>query len=327
MKLFSATILSIVFTFGAISSAHSQGWPTQTVRLVVPFSAGGPSDLTARVVAEEMSRQLGQAVIVENRSGAGSVLGTGVVASAPADGHTILFTTSSLGYMKSLVLKMSFDPETDLIPVALIGMTPYILVTTNEFPARSLGDVVKLIRENPGKYNYGSAGTGSAMHFMFEHFMATAGGLVVTHVPYRGGGAVMTDLTGGQIELATDPAPSTLPHLEKGSVRAIAVTSRSRLPTLPDLPTFAESGLPEFRSFEAYGWYMTLVPSKTPAPVVARINEAVRKAISSPTVAKRLAEMNVEPPLENSPSSTARFLTTQFKTWADVAKRSGIKPQ
>jgi tripartite-type tricarboxylate transporter receptor subunit TctC len=327
MKILASTLLAAVLSTLALGAAEAQDWPVQPVHMIVPFSAGGPSDLTARIVSDEMSRQLNQPVLVENRSGAGSTLGTGVVARAPKDGHTILFTTSSLGYMKSLVLKMSFDPETDLEPVALIGTTSYILVANNDFPARNLRDVVALVRDKPGAFNYGSAGIGSAMHFMFEHFSSTAGGLSVTHVPYRGGGAVMTDLIGGQVQLATDPSSSTMPYIAKGSVRPIAVTSRNRLPTLPDVPTFRESGLPGFESFEAYGWYMALVPSGTPAPVVSRINTALRNAIATPSVQKRFAEMNIEAPVENSPEATARFLKREFGTWAAVAQRSGIKPE
>ena len=311
-----------------VNQAGAQGWPDQTVHMIVPFSAGGPADLTARIVSDEMSRQLGKPVVVENRSGAGSVMGTGVVVRAPKDGHTILFTTSSLAYMKSLVLQMNFDPEADLNPVALVGTSSYILVANNSFPARSLKEVVSLIRAKPGAYNYSSAGIGSAMHFMFEHFLASAGGgLQVTHVPYRGGGAAIQDLIAGQIQLATDPAPSTMPHITKGSLRPIAVTSRNRLATLPDVPTFRESGLPELRDFEAYGWYMALVPAGTPKPLVAKINEALRRAIASPAVQKRFAAMNIETPAENTPESTAQFLAGEFKTWAEVARKSGIKPQ
>jgi tripartite-type tricarboxylate transporter receptor subunit TctC len=327
MKRVTSLLLGACLALAAGSHANAQGWPSQPVHMIVPFSAGGPSDVTARIVADEMGRQLGKPVVVENRSGAGSVLGTGVVAKAAKDGHTILFTTSSLAYMKSLVAQMNFEPETDLVPVALVGSSSYVLVANNNFPARTLGEAVSLVRAKPGAFNYSSAGIGSAMHFMFEHFLASAGGLQVTHVPYRGGGAAIQDLIAGQVQLATDPAPSAMPHIAQGSVRPIAVTSRNRLPNLPDVPTFRESGLPEFKDFEASGWYMALVPAGTPKPLVAKINEAFRKALAAPAVQKRFAAMNIETPADNTPESTARFLAAEFKTWAEVARKSGIKPQ
>lgn len=327
MKILARILLAAMLPFASLQVAHAQGWPTQPVRFVVPFAAGGPSDITARIVADELSRQVGQPVIVDNRTGAGSSVGTAAVIAAPRDGHTILFTTSSLSYMKSLVASLSFDPRADLKPVAVIGESHYILAVSNDFPARTLPEVVSLIRKSPDKFNYGSAGVGSAMHFMFEYFRATAGGLQVTHVPFRGGGAAMTALMAGQVQMLTDPAPSTMPFIARGSVRPIAVTSRERLPTLPNVPTFAESGLPEFRAFEASGWYMTLVPTGTPDAVVLRINEALNKAIAAPAVAKRFADMNIHVPRDNTPSATARFLDQEFKTWSEVAKKSGIKPE
>ncbi|MGE0802079.1 MAG: Bug family tripartite tricarboxylate transporter substrate binding protein [Lautropia sp.] len=324
---FAALVAASLLSLGP-AAAQAPEWPTQPVRIIVPFATGGPSDLTARLLADELGRQLSQPVIVENRTGAGSVLGTSVAARAPKDGHTILYTTSSLGYMKSLVLKLGFDPETDLTPVAIVGTTSYILIANNDFPAKTLPDVVSLVRSHPNRYNYGSAGIGSAMHFMFEHFVATAGGLEVTHVPYRGGGGtLMNDLIAGQLQLATDPSSSTMPYLAKNSVRAIAVTSGKRLPNLPDVPTFKESGLPEFRDFEAYGWYMTLVPSGTPPALIAKINAAIRAAIATPTIQKRFADSNIEIPVRNSPEEVRKFLAAEFRTWAEVARKSGIKAE
>jgi tripartite-type tricarboxylate transporter receptor subunit TctC len=310
-----------------MSPAEAQSWPTQPVRLVVPFAAGGSADLSARIVADELGRHLGQPVIVENRSGAGSSVGTGFVAASPPDGHTILYATSSFSYMKWLVPSLRFSPEADLTPVAVIGKNSYVLVTNNAFPARTFSEVVSTLRGNPGRYFYASAGIGSGMHFMFEYFLATAGGLRVTHVPYRGGGAAMTDLIAGQVQLMADPASSTIPHIAAGSVRPIAVTSLERLAVLPDVPTIAESGLPEFRSFEASGWLMALVPARTPSAVVAKINEAINKAITSEQGTRRLAEINIQVPRDNSPEAAARFLDREFRTWAEVARKSGIKPE
>ncbi|WP_036593607.1 Bug family tripartite tricarboxylate transporter substrate binding protein [Ottowia thiooxydans] len=321
-------ILGIGLGFAGTVWAQSPApaWPAQPVRIVVPFSAGGPADLTARVVADEMGKQLGRTFIVDNRSGAGGVTGTAFVASAPKDGHTVLLTTTSLTYLKALGVKTTFDPEEDLVPVGLVGTTTSILIVNNDFPAKTLPEVIALVRANPGKYNYGSAGIGSAMHFSFERVLATAGGLQVTHVPYRGGGGtMMTDIMSGQVQMATDPASSTMPFLARNNVRAIAVMSGKRLSTLPNVPTFRESGLPEFKDFESIGWYMMLVPSGTPPAIVAKINEALRNAVQSPTVQKRFAEANLEVPANNTPENTARLLSNDIKSASELAKRLNLK--
>jgi tripartite-type tricarboxylate transporter receptor subunit TctC len=322
MKTVVAFFLLTLTSLGA----HAQNWPTQTVRLVVPFSAGGPSDITARIVADEMSRQLNQPVIVENRAGAGSAVGSASVAKAERDGHTILFTTNSLSLMSSLMANLNFDPQADFTPVALVGTSSYILATNNEFPARTLAEVLSLVRGNPNKFNYGSAGVGSGMHFAFEYFLATAGSMKMMHVPYRGGAAVMAALMGGEVHLVTDPTPEAIPYILNGNLRPIAVSSRERLPNLPDLPTFAESGVPELSAFQARGWHMMLVPSGTPAPLVVRINEAINNALTSPRLASRLTEMSIQVPRDNSPEATARFLESEFRLWGEVAKKAGIKP-
>lgn len=325
--LLSVLTLAAGLHVAAPASAQAAAWPTQPVRIVVPFSAGGPADLTARTVADEMGKQLGSTFIVDNRGGAGGVPGTAFVAGAPKDGHTLLLTTTSITYLKALGVKTSFDAETDLVPIGLVGTTTSILIVNNDFPARTLREVLDLIRANPGKYNYGSAGIGSAMHFSFERVLATAGGLQATHVPYRGGGGtLMNDIMSGQVHMATDPASSTMPFLARNNVRAIAVMSANRLAKLPDVPTFRESGLPEFKDFENVGWYMLLAPAGTPPAVVRRINEALRSVWQSPAVQKRFADSNLEPPTENTPEATARRLSNDIRSATELARRLNLKP-
>ena len=319
----------VAFVLVALSSlsAQAQSWPTQTVRLVVPFSAGGPADVAARIVADEMARQVNQPVIVENRPGAGGSVGSAYVAKTAPDGHTILFTTNGLILLPWVMANMPFDPQADLKPVAVVGTSPYVLTTNNEFPARTLPEVLALVRNNPNKFNFGSAGVGSGMHFAFEYFLATAGDLKMIHVPYRGGGAVAAGLMGGEVHMVTDPTPSAIPYIANGSVRPIAITSRERLPSLPDVPTFAETGVPEFASFEARGWQMMLLPAGTPAPLVAKVHEAINKALASPRVADRLVAMANPTPRDNSPEATARFLESEIRIWGGVARKAGIKPR
>ncbi len=320
---------AVAFVLVALTSlsAQAQSWPTQTVRLVVPFSAGGPADVAARIVADEMARVVNQPVIVENRPAGGGSVGSAYVAKTAPDGHTILFTTNGLVLLPWVMANLPFDPQTELKPVAVVGTSPYVLTTNKDFPARTLPELLALVRNNPNKFNFGSAGVGSGMHFAFEYFLATARDLKITHVPYRGGGAVATALMAGEVQMVTDPTPSAVPSIASGNVRPIAISSRERLPSLPDVPTFAETGVPEFASFEAQGWQMLLLPAGTPAPLRARIHEAIDKALTSPRVADRLVAMANPTPRDNSLEDTARFLESEMRVWGGVAKKAGIKPQ
>jgi tripartite-type tricarboxylate transporter receptor subunit TctC len=318
---------AVAFVLVALTSlsAQAQSWPTQTVRVLVPFSAGGPADVGARIVADEMAHLVNQPVIVENRPAGGGSVGSAYVAKAAPDGHTILFTTNGLVLLPWVMANLPFDPQADLKPVAVVGTNPYVLTTNKDFPARTLPELLALVRNNPNKFNFGSAGVGSGMHFAFEYFRVTAGDLKMTHVPYRGGGAVETALMAGEVHMVTDPTLSAIPYITSGSVRPIAITSRERDPSLPDVPTFAETGVPEFASFEAQGWQMLLLPAGTPAPLVARIHEVINKALTSPRVAGRLVAMTT--PRDNSVEATGRFLESEMRVWGGVAKKAGIKPQ
>ena len=300
----------------------AQEWPSQPVRVVVPAAAGGPADTAARIVSDELSRQSPQRFVVENRTGAGNVIGTEAVAKAPKDGHTILFTTSGHAYTRVLYKKLPYDSVADFQPVALVALVPHVLIANLQVPARTLREVIDLIKANPGKYNYGSAGNGSAIHFYFEYFLATAGGLRVNHVPYRGSAPALVDLVNGSISFMTDVSSSALPFVRDARVRAIAISSKQRSPVLPEVPTFAESGLP---GYEVNGWYMVLVPAGTPEPVVRQLNASMRKALASTAVTQRFEKLNLQPVGSSTPESTAKHLNEEIARWSSVAQRAGIK--
>lgn len=316
-----------VFVLASSAPAFAQTWPSQPIRVVVPFAAGGPADTAARITADELSKSLPQRVVVENRTGAGNLVGTEAVARAPKDGYTLLFTTSSHAHAKVLNASLPFDPVTDFQPVSLIAVQPHILIVNNDFPARTLRDVVALLTANPGKYNFGTAGTGSATHFYFELFMSTAGGLRVNHIPYRGSPPALTDLMSGQISLMTDPSSSALPYVRDGRVRPIAISSRQRSPSLPDVPTFAESGLPAFAGYEVYGWYMLLAPAGIPDAALRQTSAAVRKALAAPALVQRFAQLNMETTPDSTPERATQFLREDSAKWAAIAQKAGIKPK
>lgn len=321
-RIFAA--LAVASSF--VLPVAAQEWPTQQVRVIVPFAAGAGTDRVARLMAEELGRQTGQTFVVDNRPGAGAIAGTEAVVRSRKDGHTILFTTPSLAYSKLLFAKLPFDPEADLRPVATVGHAPYLLLANNNFPATTPSAIADLLKREPGRHNYGSAGVGTATHFVFELFLVAAGNLKATHVPYKGAAAAMTDLIGGQVPLLVDPASGATPHVLAGKVKAVAATSSNRLPTLPNVPTFKELGYPDL---EVYGWYMALVPTGTPDAVVRRMSAAIRKAITDPAVAKKMAEVSVDVPPESSgtPEGAQRFLASEFKRWTEVARQAGIKPE
>src|ERR687893_788147 len=258
-------------------------WPTQPLRVVVPYAAGGPTDIPARLLAEELGKVFPQRPVVDNRTGAGVVVGTDAVAKAPKDGHTVLYTTISHAVLRPLFPRLPLDPMADFQPVALVGVIPMVLMANKDLPVNSLQDLIRLYRANPGKYDYGSAGNGSALQLAAELFLPQAGGLRGTHVPYRGSAAAMPDLLNGTVSMMLDVANNTLPYVGRGEVKGLAVSSERRLPQIPDVPTFKEQGLPDY---EAYTWHMVLAPSGTPEAVVRQLNAAINGVLADQAVQK-----------------------------------------
>jgi tripartite-type tricarboxylate transporter receptor subunit TctC len=307
----------------AAPSIRAQGtWPTQPVRLIVPFAAGGPTDVPARLVADEMSKLLPQRVIVENRTGAGVVVGTDVVAKAPKDGQTLLYTTIAHTALRPMFSSLPFDPIADFQPVALAGVIPMLMMVNKGLPVNTLQELTALLKANPGKYNYASSGSGGAVHLATELYLNRAGGLRAAHVPYRGSSAAMPDLLNGNVSMMLDVAASALPFVQKGEVKGLAVSGNHRLPQVPNTPTFQEGGVP---GYEAYTWHMVMAPSGTPAPVVTAVNQAVNRVMAMDSVKQRLSDLTIETRSDTTPETAKKWLDDEIAKWEPIIRAAGIK--
>ncbi|WP_159998051.1 tripartite tricarboxylate transporter substrate binding protein [Roseomonas sp. 18066] len=305
------------------SGLRAQGsWPSQPIRLVVPFSAGGPTDIPARLIADELSKMLPQRVIVENRTGAGTVVGADAVAKAPKDGHTLLYTTIAQAAIRAIYPSLPFDPVNDFQPVALAGTIPMLLMVNKTVPANNLAELIALFKKDPGKYDYASTGNGAALHLASELFLRQAGGLKVNHVPYRGSAAAMPDLLNGTVTMMLDVANSALPFVQRGEVKGLAISSAQRMPQLPNLPTFQEAGVP---GYEAYTWHMILAPAGTPEPIVAKMNQAVNQVLAMQSVQTKLADLTMTTRSDSTPESAKKYLTDEIAKWEPIIREAGIK--
>lgn len=303
------------------SPTWAQAYPQRPVTLVVPFPPGGSTSVMARIIAEAMSVGLGQQVIVDNRPGAGGTIAAKAFTRAAPDGYTLL-----LGYSGTIAIgptiypNAGFDPRRDFTPVGLIGTAPAVLVVHPGLGVGSVAELIARAKEKPGSINYGSAGIGTVTHVAGELFTAMAG-VKITHIPYRGSGPVMNDLIGGHIPMSFTPIPAAHGQVESGALRALAVTSLTRSPLMPDVPTIAESGLPGYESVLHYG---LLAPPKTPRDIVDKLNFVLRAAIATPDVLKRLAFEGAEP-LPSTPDEYAADIDRDEAKWSRVLKEAGVK--
>ena len=306
----------------APTRAADADWPRKPVRLVVPFAPGGSSEIVARSVAAEMTKHLGQTVYVENKPGGAGTVAMADVAKAERDGHTlILGHVGTLAVNPAMLPKQPFDVDRDFVAVTLLARVPNLFVVHPDVPARDLKEFVALATARPGQLNYGSAGNGSAGHLSIEYLKLVAG-VFVTHIPYRGTGPQMVDLLAGRTELGATGAPAALPHVRSGKLRAIAVGSAQRVPTLPDVRTVAEQGYP---GFETSQWYGLQAPAGTPDAIVRRIADAAGRALRTSSVTERFAA-DAAIAVGNAPEQYAAFVKSEQKRWGDVVHRAGIKP-
>ena len=303
--------------------AHAQAaWaPNRPIRFIVPFVAGGSTDVAARIIADRMGETLGQPVIVENRGGSGGNIGGDLVAKAPPDGHTILMgVTGLLATNKHIYRQMAFDPDRDLAPVSMAYTADMVIVVTNRLGMRTLADFVALAKANPGKFSFGSSGHGASTHTAAELFRQQAG-LDMVHVPYRGSGAAVNDLVAGNIEMMLMQIAGAAGNIRAGQVTALAATGPRRHPLIPDVPSIAEAGYPQA---EATSWGCVMVPAGTPAPVVQRLSQSVQEAIAHRPVAQRLEGAGVDG-VASTPEQLAAFLRTEAEKWGRVVRQAGIR--
>ena len=298
-------------------------YPTRPITLVVPYSAGGGNDAMARVVAERMSRTLGQQIVIENRGGAGGSLATRQVANAAPDGDTLAIGgTGTLAVAPTLYPNAGYDPRKDFAPVGLIATSPLIILVHPSLPAHNVRDLIALAKAQPGRLNYASAGNGSGIHLSTVLFAATAG-IELTHIPYKGTGQALTDVLGGHVAIYFSSPPPAIGLVKDGKLRALAVTGLKRSATFPGLPTVAESGLPGFEAVLHYG---IVAPAGTPRPVIDRLNAALREALGAADVHGRLAMEGAEP-LATTPEEYAADIDAEETKWSAIVKKAGAKAE
>jgi len=300
--------------------ARADEYPSRPIRLVVPYAPGGGADSVARIVARRVSENIGQPIVIDNRGGAGSILGTDIVAKAEPDGYTLLLGQSGPISINPAVYKtLPYDPVKDFAPVTMTTAYPYILVVNAKLPAQSLQEFVALGKSKPGSMNYGSTGIGAANHLVAELFNSKAG-LKMTHIPYRGTALAVTDLIGGQLSMVFGDPISVLPHMQSGTLRALAVTSQERSPVAPQVPTVAESGYP---GFDAIAWHGILAPAKTPPAIIKKLNAEIVKALQDPETKALLVNQAMQT-VGNTPEEFAAFIQKDIATWKAVATAANV---
>ncbi len=319
---FPKLLLSLVAVFAPLAAAAQSNWPDKPIRIIVPFTAGSGTDIIARTVAEPMSRALGQAIVIENRPGAGGTLGAGLVAKSAPDGYTLLVHSAGHVANSSIYSQLPYDTLKDFAGVTPLASLPNVLIVAPSKGFKTVGDLVKKARANPGALNYGSAGNGSATHMNAEIFRLSAK-FDAQHVPYKGTPEAMTETAAGRIDFFFAPMSSALPQIKDGRLQALAVSPAQRSPLLPDVPTTVEAGYP---NSDYVFWVAMLAPAATPRPIIDRLNAEALKALASPEIKEKLALLGAEP-MPMSPAAFDAFLKTETARMAQVVKSAGIKVQ
>ncbi len=302
------------------AQAQVADWPNRPIRLVSPFPPGGAADLTARIMAEELTGVLRQSVVVENRTGVGGAVGSEFVARATPDGYTWLLASTGPFAITPELVRLNFDPARDLAPVAMVSIVPSIFVVNPAVPANNMAELIALARARPGQLSYASGGNGTAQH-LFGEMLKQMAGLDILHVPYRGGGPALTDTIAGRVQILCDTLPLALPHIREGRVRAVGVTTAQRHPALPEVPTVAESGVP---GYEAVGWYGMAAPTGTPEPLVTRMNREVNALLEKPSLKERMSAQGSDP-LPMTPAAFQARIAEDRARWARVIRDGNIR--
>lgn len=331
MRTFSARPLSRVLCILGIAlladafagAAHAQQWPTRVVKFVVPFSAGGTTDILGRLMAQKLSEEYGQQFIVENKGGAGGNIGADMVAKAPADGYTFVVGTPGPHVINQfLYRKMPFDSAKDLAPVIVIARVPNVIAVNPEVKATTLKELIDLTKAQPGKLSFATAGTGGTGHVAME-LLKSMTGMDILHVPYRGSAPALTDVIGGRIEISSDNLPAVQPFLEAGKLRPLAVTTARRWSELRNVPTVAEAGVP---GYEASAWFTIAAPANTPREIIEKVNKSVNKYMAEPETAAKMRKLGADP-VGGSPEDMAKLIADETIKWKKVIDFAGLKPE
>ena len=318
-------LLALLALAGLGITAHAQpaaaDWPNKPIRWVVPFPPGGAMDAIARTLGEKAAKSLGQPFVIENKPGAGGNIGADFVAKQPGDGYTMMITSIGMATNKPLYGKLNYDPVKDFAPVSLLAVVPNVLVTNATQPdVKTARDVIAAARKAPGKLTYASAGNGTSIHLAGEVFTSLAQ-VEMLHIPYKGSGAAVSDLLGGQVNYMFDSITSARPHIESGKLRALGVTTAKRSSTLPNVPTLAEAGVP---GYEVSPWFAVFMPAATPKAIVSKLNKALLDAMKDPEVAKRFETIGAEP-VGSTPDELAQHLARESERWTQLITERGIK--
>jgi tripartite-type tricarboxylate transporter receptor subunit TctC len=314
--------IALVAVFGFVNAlpAQAQQYPAKPIRLIVPFVAGGSADVLSRVLAQRLNQQYGQQVVVENRPGSGGHVGAEAAARAAPDGYTIVFGTIGIHAAYTIYSKLNYDPSRDLQPVSMYADVPNILVVHPSVPVKNVKEFIALAKSNPGRLNFGTAGSGSSTHMAGEWFKLYTG-VNLTHVPYKGSAQAMQDLLGGQIELMFENLPTAIAQVRAGKIRSLGMTSRERSPSMPEVPTLDETGVP---GFEATAWFTIAAPAKVPADIIRKLNADMNAFLKAPEMQQRWIDMGVVP-LGGSPADAEKFFVVEREKWGKVIKAAGIR--
>ena len=317
MKIF-AFLLFALFT----SFSFGQSYPARPIRLIVPFPPGGSNDIMARMAATQLGERLGQQVVIENKGGAGGVLGTDVAAKSPPDGHTLLLISIAYAFGPALYKTLPYDPETAFAPITILGRGASALTVHPSVPVNSVQELIALAKSKPGVLNYASAGVGSFQHLSCALFMIQAG-VDVVHIPYKGGGPAMADVIAGQAQIVMPSLLQVVPHIRSGRLKVLGTSGAKRSPVLPDVPTISEAGVP---GYESYNWWGMLAPSGTPQPVIERLYTAMSEVLLSKETSKRMETEGAEA-VRMTPAEFGRFISAELAKWSRVAREVGIKAE
>jgi tripartite-type tricarboxylate transporter receptor subunit TctC len=304
----------------ARAQSGADAYPSRPIRFILPFPPGGGTDILGRLIAERLTANLGQPVVTENRGGAGGNVGAEAAARSAPDGYAIVLVAPSLAISPSLYSKLNYDPVRDFAPVSLVATVPNVIITHPSVPANTLAEFIRFAKAKPGGMNYGSGGSGTSNHLAGELFNIVAG-VKLVHVPYKGVNLAMNDVLSGQIHFVVIGVPAAAPHIKAGKLRALALITPARSPALPEVPTVAEAGLP---NFEVTTWYGVLAPAGTPKPVVSRLNAALVRIMHTPEMKERLATMATDP-VTNTPEEFADYIKREIVKWGEVVRRAGLK--